>query len=87
MGALNFWHVLLVLAVVLIFFGPSRLPSLGNSLGRAIRGFKKGLSELDEEFEMDDRDERPVRREALAPRKAKPEARVSQGEAEQHPEA
>lgn len=91
MGALNFWHVLLVLAVVLIFFGPSRLPSLGNSLGRAIRGFKKGLNELDEEFEMDDYEERPARREALPPRRAKPvsPSRVAQDEAQpqQHPEA
>lgn len=43
MGELSFWHIFLVLAVVLIFFGPSRLPGLGKSMGEAIRGFKKGL--------------------------------------------
>jgi sec-independent protein translocase protein TatA len=37
------WHLLILLAVVLIFFGPSRLPGLGKSIGEAIRGFKKGL--------------------------------------------
>lgn len=31
---------LLVLLVVLLIFGPRRLPDLGNSLGRAIKGFK-----------------------------------------------
>lgn len=39
------WQVLLVLGIVLIIFGPSKIPGLGKSLGQAIRGFKKGLSE------------------------------------------
>ncbi|MNL84270.1 twin arginine translocase protein A [compost metagenome] len=33
--------------IFLIFFGPSRLPQLGQSLGKAIRGFKQGLNEID----------------------------------------
>lgn len=43
MGGLSFWHLLILLAIVLMFFGPSRLPGLGKSLGEAIRGFKDGL--------------------------------------------
>ncbi len=39
------WQILLIVAIVLIFFGPSRIPGLGKSIGQAIRGFKKGLSE------------------------------------------
>ncbi|MAF89656.1 MAG: twin-arginine translocase TatA/TatE family subunit [Bdellovibrionota bacterium] len=39
------WQVLLVLGIVLIIFGPSKIPGLGKSLGEAIRGFKKGLHE------------------------------------------
>jgi len=38
-----------VLALALLFFGPSKLPQLGASLGEAIRGFKKGVSGLGEE--------------------------------------
>jgi sec-independent protein translocase protein TatA len=38
-------EILLILAVALLFFGPSRLPSLGKSIGEAIRGFKKGVNE------------------------------------------
>lgn len=38
----------LILVVVLLMFGPSKLPSLGKSLGEAIKGFKKGLNDLDE---------------------------------------
>ena len=42
---LSLTHIILILVVVLILFGPSRLPGLGKSLGEAIRGFKKGLGE------------------------------------------
>ena len=37
------WHMILLIGIILIFFGPSRLPGLGKSVGEAIRGFKKGL--------------------------------------------
>ena len=41
---LSMSHMIILLVVVLIIFGPGRLPSLGKSLGEAIRGFKKGIS-------------------------------------------
>ncbi len=44
-------EIILILVVALLFFGPSRLPSLGKSVGEAIRGFKKGMAgepEVDE---------------------------------------
>ena len=37
-------HLLLILVILLVFFGPSRLPGLGKSLGEAIKGFKDGLN-------------------------------------------
>lgn len=43
MGGLSIGHLILLLIICLIFFGPSRLPGLGKSLGEAIRGFKDGL--------------------------------------------
>ena len=48
-GEFSLTHLLIVGVVVLVFFGPSRLPALGQSLGKAIRGFKSGLKETDEE--------------------------------------
>ncbi len=36
-------HLVIILAVVLLLFGPKRLPGLGKGIGEAIRGFKKGL--------------------------------------------
>lgn len=45
---LGMTEIVLILVVVLLMFGPSKLPSLGKSMGEAIRGFKKGLSDIDE---------------------------------------
>ncbi len=43
MGSISLTHILLVALVLTIFFGPKRVPQLGQSIGKAIRGFKKGL--------------------------------------------
>ena len=36
-------HLIILLVIVLVIFGPSRLPGLGKSLGESIRGFKKAI--------------------------------------------
>ena len=41
-------HILVILVIVLIIFGPGKLPELGNSLGKAIKGFKKAMAEPEE---------------------------------------
>ncbi len=46
MGEFSLSHILILSVILLVFFGPSRLPALGQSLGKAIRGFKDGLSEV-----------------------------------------
>ena len=52
------FHLLALIVIILIFFGPSRLPGLGKSVGEAIRGFKKGM-------DGDEIDVTPTRRENL----------------------
>ncbi|WP_461828687.1 twin-arginine translocase TatA/TatE family subunit [Aquifex sp.] len=41
------WQLLLILLVILVLFGASKLPELGRGLGEGIRNFKKALSEED----------------------------------------
>ncbi len=45
MFGLGLPELMVVLVIALLVFGPSKLPSLGKSLGEAIRGFKKGLAD------------------------------------------
>ena len=42
-------ELLVILAVAVLIFGPSKLPSLGKGLGEAISGFKKGLKDEPQE--------------------------------------
>jgi sec-independent protein translocase protein TatA len=44
-GWVSPWHIAIVLVIVLLVFGPRRLPELGASIGKAITGFKHGLKE------------------------------------------
>jgi sec-independent protein translocase protein TatA len=38
-------HLLIILAIVLVIFGPGKLPELGEGLGKSIKSFKKALKE------------------------------------------
>ena len=44
MGEFSPIHWLVVLGVILILFGPNRLPEIGKGLGEAIREFKKAMN-------------------------------------------
>lgn len=49
MGSLSIGHWILLALIILFFFGRTNLAQLGRNLGRGIRGFKEGLSEIDSE--------------------------------------
>lgn len=41
---ISWQELIVVLLIVLVLFGPKRLPEIGSSLGRGIRGFKDSLN-------------------------------------------
>jgi sec-independent protein translocase protein TatA len=41
-------HLLIVLAIALLVFGPKKLPELGKGLGESIRGFKSAMAAKEE---------------------------------------
>jgi sec-independent protein translocase protein TatA len=43
-GLLQPMHLLLILGIALVIFGPSKLPELGKALGESIRGFKSAMA-------------------------------------------
>jgi sec-independent protein translocase protein TatA len=45
MFGLGVWELLIILAIVLLLFGPRRLKTLGSDLGNAIKGFRSAVSE------------------------------------------
>ena len=44
---LGFTELLIILAIVLIIFGPGKLPGLGSGFGNAIRNFRKAVNRPD----------------------------------------
>jgi sec-independent protein translocase protein TatA len=43
---ITFWEIAILLVVVLLLFGGSRLPALARSVGQSIVEFKKGVKEI-----------------------------------------
>jgi sec-independent protein translocase protein TatA len=68
-GAFSPWHWLMVLLIVLLIFGPRKLPEVGKGLGTAIRGFREGLKGMSEEIQASDKDSKPEEK----PSPSKPE--------------
>lgn len=45
------WEIMLIILVILIFFGAKRIPELARGLGRGIREFKDATNEIKDEVE------------------------------------
>lgn len=52
MGSFSIWHWLVVLVIVALVFGTKKLRNIGEDLGGAVKGFKKGISEAQSEDDL-----------------------------------
>jgi len=57
MGGFSLWHWLVVLVIVVLVFGTKRLKNVGEDLGEAMRGFRKGLHGNDAQRKAEDADQ------------------------------
>jgi sec-independent protein translocase protein TatA len=48
MFGLSMQELLIIMIIVVVLFGATRLPEIGKGIGQAIKNFKKGVSEPDE---------------------------------------
>ncbi len=67
MGSLSPIHWLLVIIVLLLVFGPTRLAGAGKGLGEGIRSFKKGLSEEADDEKKAEKSDKAEEPKALEP--------------------
>ena len=51
LGGISIWQLLIILAIVVMLFGTSRLRNIGSELGSAIRGFRNSMSKDEAEGE------------------------------------
>lgn len=90
----------LIMVVALLIFGPKKLPEIGRSLGKAIRGFQEASKEFENEFKkeaerlektvsqpMEAKLETPSSRKALAPTPTEAETEAELAEATEVAEA
>lgn len=51
LGGIGGWEVLIIMLVILIFFGANKIPEIAKGLGRGIREFKDATKEIKKEIE------------------------------------
>ncbi|KOF52799.1 MULTISPECIES: Sec-independent protein translocase subunit TatA [unclassified Achromobacter] len=49
MGSFSIWHWLVVLVIVALIFGTKKLRNIGSDLGGAVKGFKEGMREANDD--------------------------------------
>jgi sec-independent protein translocase protein TatA len=52
-GRIGATELILILAIALVVFGPSKLPEIGKSLGKAINEFKGHANKMSKDLEVD----------------------------------
>lgn len=53
-GSLGISELLVIFVIVLVFFGPKRMPEVARSLGSAMREFRRSLNQIQRELEEAD---------------------------------
>ncbi len=56
-GNIGPWELILILGIVLVVFGPGKLPKIGESLGKAMQSFKKAREGDEEEIDKENKKE------------------------------
>jgi len=57
-GPFGGWEIVIILLIVLIIFGPSKLPQMGQAMGKAIKEFKKAGKELRSDVTLDEEEDK-----------------------------
>lgn len=48
LGFLGYGEIIAIVLIILLLFGPSKLPQLGSAIGKTLNGFKREMKALDE---------------------------------------
>lgn len=51
-GKIGIWELIFILAIVLMIFGPSKLPEMGKSLGKAVGAFRSQADKVSKDFDV-----------------------------------
>lgn len=71
LGPLGLPEILIILVVVLLIFGPKRLPELSKGLGQSVREFRKGIKDIKDDIEIEASKDETVMKETAAKEEVK----------------
>jgi sec-independent protein translocase protein TatA len=54
-GPFGIWEILIILVIVLLIFGPKRLPEMAKGLGQSVRAFRKEMRDIKSDLDFDDK--------------------------------
>lgn len=60
-GPLGLPEILIILVIILLVFGPRRLPDMAKGIGQSVREFRKGIRDMRDDIERDDEPETKVK--------------------------
>ena len=67
-GPLGIWELLIIFVVVLVIFGPRRLPEMAKGVGQAVREFRRGVRDMSNDLLVTDAPPKDKRSTVHAPR-------------------
>lgn len=73
LGPLGLFEILMILVVVLLIFGPKRLPDMARGLGQSIREFRKSVRDVQKDIK-DDIESEAVQAKTAEPNENKPQS-------------
>ena len=74
-GSLGMTEILIILLIILLFFGARRIPEIAGSFGKGIREFKKSINEVERSIREPERTDRVQAGEEPLARRESEEAR------------
>lgn len=57
-GNFGWQEILLILLIIIILFGASRIPEIMKAMGKGVKEFKKGISSKEEDKKVEDKEEK-----------------------------
>ena len=58
MGNLGMTEILVIMVIILLLFGAKRIPEIGSGIGKGIREFKRSMSDVQNQINAPERDDR-----------------------------
>ena len=66
-------EIIIILVIVLLVFGPRRLPEMAKGIGQSVREFRKGIRDMKDEVTGDDEDKKPTKASNVSTATSEPE--------------